>query len=506
MRALVVILLLALLARTGRAGAARDGFDHYLHDRNIAVSGGDPIACAQCHAQQPKTGRLVGAPGHAACFGRCHGAAPAGLAKPAAPITDIGERINVCTTCHAESVLRAPAPTRAALAPGVPPYTLFPDFALEAGHQTHAAAACTSCHTAKPQPPHVRCATCHDGSQRAGTGPAMTACQGCHSPASGQPEPLRMMRTAATQIFVTKTFSHAKHATRGGAGAACVTCHAAVRETNDRQLPRVPMAACGVGACHDGVRTFGITEACTKCHQDVPTEKYEVTRTDQRFGHGRPGHVDAPLACSACHALSPSGEPRVAGHGACVTCHASEFSKRQPTICSACHNGIEPWRPLVPDRAPPARSELGAILDHAKHPGACEGCHRLATAAVELRPPRGHIACTGAACHAVTSTGGGPAPALPACEGCHRLGSAEQRDRARVTAPWSVRLTFSHAPHRLADDGTVLACTSCHTSLRGATRLDIPTPTKATCAPCHDGKRTFKLTGTTCTRCHPGAP
>lgn len=502
MRAAVLALAVVMgLAVPSGAGPERDGFDHYLHDRNIAVSGGDPVACATCHAQHAKTGKLVGVPGHGACFGSCHGAPPARLARPATAITDIGARQNVCTACHAEPALRAAVPSRAALVGNYPPYTRFPDFALEAGHQTHAAAACSSCHVKKPQAPHVRCAACHDGSQRPGTGPAMTACQGCHTPASGQPEPLRMVRTAETQIFVTQTFSHAKHATRGGAGAACVTCHAAVRETNDRQLPRVPMAACGVGACHDGAAAFGITEACTKCHRDVPTEKYEVKRIDRRFGHARPGHASAALACRACHSLGPTGEPRVAGHRACVACHAEDFSKRRPVICTACHNGIEPWRPLVPDRAPPARSELGAQLDHAKHPGACEGCHRLATAAVELRPPRGHAACTGAGCHVAS---GGPLPTLETCDGCHRLGLAAEREAARLAAPWSVRRTFSHVPHQRAADGTALACTSCHTSVRGVTLLDIPAPAKATCAPCHDGKQTFKLTGTTCTRCHPG--
>jgi hypothetical protein len=67
-----------------------------------------------------------------------------------------------------------------------------------------------------------------------------------------------------------------------------------------------------------------------------------------------------------------------------------------------------------------------------------------------------------------------------------------------------VRTTFDHASHARASGGTALACETCHVDLHAADVLALPTPPKATCAPCHDGTAAFKLTGTACTRCHQG--
>lgn len=499
MRAAVIILVLGLgLGLVGLAGAqpksTREGFDHYLHDRDVSVSGADPIACTSCHVL--KGGKLVGVPGHAACFGACHGAGPGKLGKKPSPIAEPPARMRVCTACHSEAALAAP--TKTALAPGMPPYALYQDYALEAPHKRHAAVACATCHAkAKPSTPHARCLGCHDGSGTAGKGPAMTSCAGCHSPASGKPEPLAMVRTKETQVFVTKTFSHDKHARRGGTGATCTTCHAAVLTTDDRQLPRVPMAACGPSGCHDGQAAFATSGACTRCHQEEPAERYDVARPDKRFGHARPGHVAANLPCAACHPLTASGEPRVASHAACAACHEADFARRVPTICGACHNATEPWRHLIPDREPPASSELGSSLDHTKHATtACAACHALATPTTELRPPRGHKACTGAGCHAAS---GGAPPELTACEACHQPGLAARREQARLAAPWSVRARFSHTPHSRAP------CVTCHTDLTGATVMDLAAPAKATCVGCHDGTTAFKVTGTACARCHPGS-
>ena len=50
-----------------------------------------------------------------------------------------------------------------------------------------------------------------------------------------------------------------------------------------------------------------------------------------------------------------------------------------------------------------------------------------------------------------------------------------------------------------------LACAACHSQL-GGKLLELATPKKPACLPCHDdGKAAFKLTGTTCKRCHTGA-
>jgi c(7)-type cytochrome triheme protein len=476
--------------------AAPDGFDHNIHLSRVAAAGADAIACERCHAWRPAPANvLAGRPDHAACFTGCHGGAPAAPAI-GARLALTPERLRVCVACHAEAVLAKPYAGPAPFAVAYPPYRKFPDHALQIGHKTHRAVACVACHDEKRGAPHRRCAGCHDGA--AGHGPPMTACARCHAPASGAPDPPQLVMTKDIEIVTKSAFSHAKHAARGGAGRQCTACHAAIAETDERQLPRPTAADCATAGCHDGAAAFPPTAACTRCHQDVPKARFEVARPDKRFSHATAAHRGAQLPCATCHPLAKSGEVLVAGHAPCAACHADDFGKRRPTICGACHNATEPWRALKPDRLPPDHTEFGATLDHGKHPGACTVCHSLAAAGAQLRPPRGHRACTGAACHAV---GGGPAPAMSACEGCHEEGRAAAREGARLLAPWSVRAAFDHATHRRSKDGA-LRCEACHADLAGPDVKALKTPPKAACAGCHDGAAAFKLTGTTCTKCH----
>ena len=415
--------------------------------------------------------------------------------------------------CHGEARARRaarPARTRE-LAVAYPPYTRDVDWGSELGHKTHNTVACTRCHeprrdaaAAAParHAPHARCAGCHDGT--AGKGPAMTACERCHTPAAGAPVPVALVRTSKIEVLVTSAFSHARHAARGGAGGACATCHAPIAATDDRELPRPTAATCAIGGCHDGARAFPVTAACTRCHQDPPAS-FKVSRKDKRYVHAVHERVTPDLTCAGCHPLAPNGEVRVAGHAPCAACHADDFHAREPDICGACHNATEPWRKLVADRPPPDATEFGATLDHARapHQRACRSCHALTTASAELRPPRGHAACTGDGCHAPAR---GPAPRLATCEGCHARGLATRRQVARAAAAWSVRARFRHATHaRAPGDGGELPCERCHTTVAAPDVLALPAPAKATCAGCHDGAAAFKLTGTTCTRCHQGA-
>jgi c(7)-type cytochrome triheme protein len=498
--AAAVLAVLALAAAAAAApmvgaGAPASGFEHAAHAAQVAAAGGAAIACAACHPA--RGGVLVGRPGHAACFGACHGAAPGPLApgpRPAIP----PDRERVCLACHAAAVLHAPAAPRAAFAVAGP--AAAPDHALAIGHRAHRAIPCGQCHAAARAAPHRRCAACHDGTARVGRGPAMAECARCHVPAAAA----AAVAPPAAAVRVTSAFSHARHAARGAAGRACATCHAAIVDTDAIPAPRPAAETCAAAACHDGRAAFPITAACTRCHRDPPAGAFEVARPAARFSHAAHGALGGgplPELCVACHPLAPSGEVRVAGHAACAACHAADFGLRRPRICGACHSASEPWRPLIPDQLPPASTELGVELDHGEHAGACEACHSLTTATAQLRPPRGHRACTGAGCHAVS---GGPAPALITCAGCHAPGRAAARRASRLAAPWSVRAAFDHASHQRAAGGA-LPCAPCHTGLGGHGLATLPTPAKATCVACHDGRAAFKVTGTGCARCHRGA-
>jgi c(7)-type cytochrome triheme protein len=99
----------------------------------------------------------------------------------------------------------------------------------------------------------------------------------------------------------------------------------------------------------------------------------------------------------------------------------------------------------------------------------------------------------------------GPAPQMTACEACHRRGVIAAREAARLTARWSVRAMFNHRVHATK---VAVDCARCHTNMSAPTTMLIAAPPKAACAAagCHDGGGAFKVTGTSCTRCHPGAP
>lgn len=473
------------------------GFDHIVHERDLDVKGVGGLPCARCHTE--KKGKLVGKPGHAACFGECHGPAPRPPRRGTKPV--LGDRAKLCTSCHRAALLEKPYTGK--LPAWYPPYTEEQDFNISFGHQQHAPIACAQCHDMRGRPakqaPHQRCLGCHDGSGAQGRGHAMTSCASCHPRAVGTPQPPEL---AVVRDSVSATFSHTRHAARGAAGKDCGTCHAPIRGTNDIQLPRPTQAECATAGCHDGKAAFATTTACTRCHDQAP-DRFEVHRPTARFSHAgvHEGAV-ASRTCNACHPLSARGEVMIAGHAACAECHEKDFGERRPVICGACHNATEPWRKLVADRALPERTEFGAMLDHGKHQMACTTCHQLRIASSQLRTPRGHASCIGQGCHENRT---GPAPRFETCDGCHRIGLAAERERARESAPWSVRRAFDHRTHEKTPDRKDLACSACHVDVSGKL-LEMATPTKAACLPCHDdGKGAFKLTGTTCTRCHAGS-
>jgi c(7)-type cytochrome triheme protein len=482
---LVASMVLAVIAYadvpTPPTRTAAAGFDHHAHAQVTKVE------CVTCHKLD--RGVIAKAPSHATCFGTCH-AEQAGLVKMREAVP--ADRTRYCNACHAETALVLPVDKKALAAA---PLKVGIEHALQLGHDSHDQVACTKCHDmrgGKRGRPHERCTACHG--ERPDKTFGIADCAKCHPSGRDRPQLVR------SEVPARTAFSHAKHATRGTA-KQCLTCHAAVAATDARTLPSPTLETCTTAGCHDGKAAFDAITSCRKCHQDVPTGKFDVARPDTPFSHTKHA-TRTKLPCASCHPLDKRGEVRVTGHASCVDgCHehAADFGKRTPMICGACHDGTEPWRPLVADRLPAETTEFGATLDHGKHAATCASCHSLTTTRTELRPPRGHRACNG--CHLMT---GGPEPQMTACETCHQAGLASTRLAARLAARWSVRATFRHGPHgRLV----TTACTTCHNDLGSPTVLSLPAPAKAACATagCHDGSKAFKVTGTQCTKCHPGS-
>jgi hypothetical protein len=498
-RAAIVLVALATLASlAGRAAAqartSATGFDHIVHDGRITVLGKPSLACTACHSVTA-AGALVGRPGHKACLGACHAWTPP---KPGVALALSEDVEQVCMTCHAQTDLGKPRPAVA-----YPPYAIEPDFPMTISHATHASATCEQCHAtpgtkAPAARPHARCIGCHPAATAPSTGPApMASCTSCHIAAYGANALPRLVR--GPLAVGTAGYSHTRHASRAPASAVgCATCHVAITTATGLELTPPTAAQCATAGCHDAKGAFAITERCTSCHTSAPKTHAEIARPTARFAHDAHAARLALDACVTCHALDSRGEPAVSSHAGCTSCHAADFGAREPITCGACHASTEPWRPLVADRLPAPRSELGARMNHAAHATLdCARCHTLTTATRELRPPRGHGACTGSGCHTRTRTAGAPEPTLDACATCHALGLERARVEERTGAPWSVRARFRHDAHAAE------TCTSCHDGVAASTDAStLPAPRKPACAPCHDGKRACKMTGHGCAKCH----
>ncbi len=510
--------------RSAKASSQTSPFDHLGHARALAQSDSPPapLICGRCHAMS-KSGEPR-PPDHAACYGKCHGAAPtkkeaaqafaslvvapsssatvapsqpaaasAASAAPSAPLPapELSPRARTCLGCHAAEDLRA---RRFAMAPPPPSARITVDAAFShQRHQRYGAPLPAAAGNAKPTAAGAACLTCHRALVEPAPAPLPPSIS---APLSAAPSPSTAPAATAPSPPAAPTPTAAPMPT-------------AATSPTTASLSTLPTAAtCAASACHDGVAAFSVTERCTQCHREAPTAFYAVPRPTRRFIHRQHQAAIAATGCTSCHRLAKSGgaaglakSVEGAGHAACASCHAEDFGAAQPVTCGACHSSTEPWRTLRADRLPADATEFGARLDHTTHAQLpCQRCHTLDTATRQLRPSRDHASCSGAGCH---QQDGGAPPRLGDCTACHAQDLVTSRDQQRRRAPWSVRQRFDHTRHQMGQDGKPAACASCHVAMTGALAA-LPSPPKRTCEPCHDGKTAFSVTGVGCNRCHGG--
>ena len=503
-RAVIAVLGLAAAATAALAAPApapdrpAEGFDHISHRGRVEAKAVKPPECAHCHAVD-RAGRLTSAPGHAACFGACHGKPPARPYK-----VDDAQKA-VCVACHRPALIDrlARGGGGGAVRSSFPPYGPDGEFAISMSHAAHAAVngGCRACHAAPPEPEqagrppergHARCGACH---ARGAGGVAMTACGRCHTPAIG---PIRAPHTDAGAFRIRRKFSHRKHAARG---ATCTGCHAGAAAATGDLVPTPRKAQCA--SCHDGKKAFSMIEpACRRCHP-APDREEPATESRRRSQFSHAAH--AASDCRVCHEIDARGWPGPIGRGhrPCSdgTCHAADFAARAPVTCTVCHARTEPWRDLHIDPQPADASEFAVGFPHTLHRAPCATCHP-ARPSGRFGQVGGHGACTGSGCHAKS---GGARPALSECVSCHQRGTSAAAARSRREQRWSVRQRFTHRKHLVepSDPKKPVACAECHTTVAASTGLaDLRPPTKPRCARCHDGGAAFKLTGHSCNRCH----
>jgi c(7)-type cytochrome triheme protein len=341
----------------------------------------------------------------------------------------------------------------------------------------------------------------------------MNDCGSCHAvAAAGARQP------ALVSGPFRASFSHARHQARGHDD--CRGCHAALLAASGNELPAPRTEEC-VG-CHDGAQAFSVLGTqCRRCHAEGGPRSEIRPRRGPGYSHHQHQERGLDMPCTRCHQLDARGIPLppAADHAPCsdAGCHREEFTARAPQICGACHLGTEPWLRLYFQPQHRLETEFGARFSHRRHQqasadliAACEQCHRQPSQQRDLGVPAQHETCMGTGCHERAAIEldhpVGPSP-LSACTGCHELDLVVERRAQRMQAPWSVRERFDHAQHRSEPgSGAAVPCTACHQGVAEADRVtDIPGPPKRACAPCHDGRVAFKLTGHGCARCHGGA-
>ena len=483
----LAVILLAIAATPAAADVSR-GLDHARHQESATAAAKD-VACVDCHGEKA-SGVIRDRPGHRWCFGTCHPTPAKASGRKPYQVTALERPL--CEVCHSAASISSAAKTGSVSLRGQPTFPAAGDFATQMSHASHVKQACASCHAfARSKPlPHSRCASCHRRGPAAAAA-AMTDCGQCHGKAPRAQD--------RTPFSVVASFSHRKHAPR--VAGDCERCHPTAKTSATMDLPRPSKATCS--DCHAGETAFSITEAkCRKCHSAPETLGARVRAAVVPLTH----KSHAALKCEICH-RDDGAFKASAGHALCANadCHPGEYAARSPTICSSCHVGSEPWLPQHVDLPRRTSADFGVVFDHRAHPKvaktateSCTSCHVGDPSNRSDGLPRAHASCTGSGCHEV-----GAKIEISACESCHVAGAREARRTASLSRPWNVAAQFVHSSHRTDASGGVLGCESCHElSATPPTGRDIAAPAKKTCAGCHDGGTSFKLTGHQCKRCH----
>ena len=218
-----------------------------------------------------------------------------------------------------------------------------------------------------------------------------------------------------------------------------------------------------------------------------------------RFSHSNASHGRMP--CLLCHRRDSNSArisyPGKIGHTPCIGCHTVQFQDSSNAICSICHTDARSGAV----KQFPRLQTFGRKFDHNRHQRVnCSVCHKTAQRGIALSIPSGtnaHTTCF--QCHTASA-----AMTMSSCNVCHQPG---RLIRTPETAA-AYRINFSHAKHTNAG----LNCASCHSVRSGGTgrqvtkpaaKMHFPPVNSASCAACHNGKRSFGANDfENCKRCH----
>ncbi len=478
-----------------------------------------PMDCAECHVVPSDFAHATAPPAQKVVFGalsRTGGAAPtfaAGTAGCAASYCHGNFDFNGVKGALATPIWTDPNPLTCTSCHGMPP----------TGHVAVAAPASSA-----------GCATCHpsalntDGSvnlverghMNGKADVASLGCTGCHGDAG------RIPNLPGTDIDLTSSppvsspgapaysaGAHEGHVNPAGASAvmnpiACAECHVIPTDATHARNPPAQRVTFGLLS-----RTGGATPtfvagtagcAASYCHGNFTYNGVSGSNATPLWTS------TAPLACTGCHGMPPTGHPPLAGSitaASCGACHPQTVDAAGDILlggahlngladvaalgCTACH-GDEMRKPLLPGTDPNLISAPPVAPPNA--PAFAVGAHERHVNPVDFRAIMGPIAC--AECHVVPAdsahastpplarvvfgpiaTAGGATPTFVAgsagCAAsyCHGNFSFNAVSGTSTTPVWT--------------DTTPMTCTSCH-EMPPVGHLAVAAPVvAASCASCH---------------------
>jgi hypothetical protein len=226
--------------------------------------------------------------------------------------------------------------------------------------------------------------------------------------------------------------------------------------------------------------------------------------TFKAFSHTVKEHQQ--FDCASCHHREgKSLKMDFAGHEACIGCHLNQFTDKDQTMCTICHENMQAAPPTMKTFPATFVEGFNMKFDHAVHDRGnakpaqgCVACHDLAG-------PGRHIPATFAAhsdcfgCHTAESK-------IGECSVCHAIAPYSRTPQSR----YIFKAVFTHAAH------SGQSCDECHNVRQGqqgrqVTNIAAQEHNVApanNCYQCHNGQRAFNgndlINMTTCTRCHKG--
>jgi len=256
------------------------------------------------------------------------------------------------------------------------------------------------------------------------------------------------------------------------------------------------------GSCMKQQERTTPTITSAETPEAVPVRASDTTF--KAFSHTVKEHQQ--FDCASCHhRQGKSTKMEFAGHEACIGCHLNQFTDKDQTMCTICHENMQATPPTMKTFPATFVEGFNMKFDHAVHDRGdarpaqgCVACHDLAGPGRHIPATfTAHNDCFG--CHTAESK-------IGSCSVCHTIAPYSRTPQSR----YIFKAVFTHAAH------SGQSCDECHSVRQGGQGRQVTNIAAQehnvapanNCYQCHNGQRAFNgndlINMSTCTRCHKG--